>query len=337
MGPRLSDLPPEIPADLPPAAPDMAPGGPIAPERFYHEMSPQLAARLRQSWSARGQDLDRVWAETIRALSGFRPLPATAATRSPDSPAHDGLCLFDQALIWAMALHQAASRGAATPGLAIDADRLQALALLMERLVETVTALRLLVLSGLAAPALQLARSVSEDVDMALALLLRRRLAQQFLACRTADEANDFWRRHIAGGRAFRLVAEKLYTIGLDHSDQSEYGQWRREVLTLLGSAVHSSPLGRGGQSGAVWPADPVARDCLDFVTHRLHELCAWAHLLEPGLEGDLQRIARAAPQTRLQALAAGSRDILLDQMRWVVTGAPGPRTLPFSDAPAPR
>lgn len=306
---------------------------PIGPERFYREMSPQLAARLRQMWSARGHDLDRVWADCIHALPGFRPLPPAAP--AADSRAHDGLCLFDQALIWLMALNRAAKAGSALVGLRLAPDQMRALEVLSERMVETVSALRLLVLSGLTTPALQLARSVSEDVDMLLALLLRRKLAQQFLACRTADEANDFWRRHIAGGRAFRVVAEKLYSIGLDHSDHSDYGRWRREVLTLLGSAVHSSALGRGMAGGrADWPANPVARDCLEFVTHRLHELCAWAHLLDIGLDSDLARIATAGGAdpagARLLAFAAQSRDILLDQMRWTLNGPVG-----FSGAPA--
>lgn len=305
----------------------------IGPERFYREMSPQLAARLRQMWSARGHDLDRLWADCIHALPGFRPLPPVPP--ADDSRAHDGLCLFDQALIWLMALNRAAGDGAGMTGLRLDAGQWRALEVLSARMVETVSALRLLVLSGLTTPALQLARSISEDVDMLLALLLRRKLAQQFLACRTAEEANDFWRRHIAGGRAFRVVAEKLYSIGLDHSDHSEYGHWRREVLTLLGSAVHSSALGRSGQTGSAgWPANPVARDCLGFVTHRLHELCAWAHLLDIGLDGDLARIATAGGAdpagVRLLAFAAASRDSLLDQMRWTLAG---PAT--FSDVQA--
>lgn len=299
-----------------------APDQPMGPERFYREMSPQLAARLRQMWSARGHDLDKLWVECIRGLPGFRPLPVTPEPEA-DSRAHDRLCLFDQALIWTMALHRAARAGLEVTGLRLGREQLCALHLLSGRMIETVSALRLLVLSELAAPALQLARSVSEDVDMLLALLLRPKLAQQFVACGTADEANEFWRRHISGGRAFRQVAEKLYSIGLDHSDQSEYGRWRREVLTLLGSAVHSSPLGQGPRAtSAAWPENPVARDCLEFVTQRLHELCAWAHLLDIGLEEDLTQISRmCSPDALLLVFSAGSRDILLDQMRWAVTG----------------
>lgn len=290
---------------------------PIGPEGFYRGMSPQLAARISQIWAARGHDLDRIWGQTIRALPGFCPLLAPDRPAA-DSRAHDGLCLFDQALIWTMGLHSAAGAGMAVKGLRLGRDQLCALHLLSGRMIETVSALRLLVLSGLAVPALQLARSVSEDVDMVLALLLRRKLAQAFVACRSADEAHDFWRRHIAGGRAFRLVAEKLYSIGLDHSDQSEYGHWRREVLTLLGSAVHSSPLGQGRQAApSAWPDDPLGRDALNFVTHRLHELCAWAHLIDVGLAEDLTQIAAAeSADMPLLAYAADARGILFDQMR---------------------
>ncbi len=255
---------------------------------------------------------------------------------------HDGLCLFDQALIWLIGLNRICEAGQGVEGLALTQTQISAIAALSGRMQETLSALRLLVLEGYTTPALQLARSVSEDVDMALALLLRPRLATDFVACRTSEEANDFWRRHISGGRAFRFVAEKLYAIGLDHSDGSHYGRWRREVLTLLGSAIHSFPFGQGrgtGRSG--WTEDPMARDCLEFVTYRLHELCAWAHLLELRLTEDLARIAAAADpaaqEARLLRYAVLSRDILLDQLRWSLRereDPAGPQSDPRADPP---
>ncbi len=310
---------------MPPTSPDPF----SSPERYYQNMSPQLAARLRQMWSARGHDLDKIWSSCMRALPGVQPLEQSCPLTAPtfDSRAHDRLCCLDQALIWVLALNSAARHGASLAGLNLTSEQLLALEMMSARLVDTVAALRMLGLSGLSTPALQLSRSVSEDVDMTLALLLRPRLARQFIACATPEDANSFWRRHIAGGRAFRMVAEKLYSIGLDHSEQSDYGRWRREVLTLLGTAVHSSPLGsRGPRPVLAWPADPVARDCLDFVTHRLHELCAWAHLVDVGLSEDLASIARAklgdasADDSRMMAFAANSTAIVLDQMRWTAS-----------------
>lgn len=305
-----------------------------SPESHYRELSPQLAAKLRQMWSARGHDLDRIWGDCVQRLPGFARLPD--APRAPDSRAHDQLCLFDQALIWVIALRTAATQARHLAGLNQSPEQFAALAALTARLVETLAALRLLVLNGLPVPALQLARSVSEDVDMALALLLRPRLAQQFMACTTADEASEFWRRHIAGGRAFRTVAEKLYEVGLDHSDRSEYGRWRREVLTLLGSAVHSSPLGQAsGQSVAPWSENAPLRECLGFVTHRLQEFCAWSHVLDTGLEADLVRIASdpaglgpGEAEARLLQFAARSKEIILDQMRWMLADREEPERL---------
>ncbi len=292
----------------------------LGPERFYSRISPRLAARIRQLWSSRGLDLDQIWGECVGGL------PGRAASSEDFSPQvvrlHDGLCLFDQALIWLIGLNRISRAGVGVEGLALTQTQMSAIAALSGRMRETLSALRLLVLEGYAAPALQLARSVSEDVDMALALLLRPKLAAEFVACRTSEEANDFWRRHISGGRAFRFVAEKLYAIGLDHTDGSHYGRWRREVLTLLGSVIHSSPFGQGrGAERSGWTEDPMARDCLEFVTYRLHELCAWAHLLELRLSEDMARILAAAgpaaPEARLLRYAALSRDILLDQLRW--------------------
>ncbi len=298
------------------------------PERFYVRISPPLAARIRQLWSSRGLDLDRIWGECVGGLPGLATQSDGASAQAMRS--HDGLCLFDQALIWLIGLNRICQAGQGVEGLALTQTQLSAIAALSGRMQETLGALRLLVLEGYTTPALQLARSVSEDVDMTLALLLRPRLAADFVACRTSDEANDFWRRHIAGGRAFRFVAEKLYAIGLDHTDGTHYGRWRREVLTLLGSAIHSSPLGRSRGAGrGGWTEDPMARDCLEFVTYRLHELCAWAHLLELRLTEDLTRIATAAGpaarEARLLRYAVLSRDILLDQLRWSLRGREDP------------
>ena len=101
-------------------------------------------------------------------------------------------------------------------------------------------------------PAMQISRAISEDVDLALAIMVRRRLAQAFVECRTPEDAAEFWRNHVAGGRAFRLVAQALYRFGLDYSEDSDYVRWRKEVLVFLGSAVHTSFVGAASGEGGV-------------------------------------------------------------------------------------
>ena len=164
-------------------------------------------------------------------------------------------------------------------------------------------AVRVLALAGLATPAMQIIRSISEDVDMALVMLLRPKVARQFAECRSPQEAGDFWKRHIAGGRAFRAVAEQLYRVGLDYSDDSSYARWRKEVQVLLGAAVHTSFVSAGitvratADSGAFTSA---AQECLYFATLRLQEMCTYSLMLGQALRQDLAAGADCATMAEL-------------------------------------
>ena len=297
---------------------DSIPAGAIAPlfhtppELSYPGLSPQLLARIKQLWSAKGLDFDHHWRKGIRSLPGFRTVPQLAA--SNDSAAVDLVFLFDQALLWVRTLHAAAAAGHARNVEGLAAAQWNGLAGVTARLIEQMAALRLLALTELPMPAMQIARSLSEDADMALVLLIRPKLAGRFAECRTAEETNDFWRRHIAGGRAFKAISEKLYTVGIDHSTDTEYAIWRKSVLTILSTAVHSNLLNTA-------PPEPrhgkalLNDDSLYFATFRIHELCAYAQLVTPELTGLLDRAGAKGPGT-FAPLAAPLSAILVDQIQ---------------------
>ena len=279
---------------------DITPSCHARPEHAYPGVSPQILARVLQLWSAKGLEFDGHWKLAVGSMPGFRPLPRLE-TRS--SAPVDLVFLFDQCVIWVKALHAAAVAGKSqgTPGL--YPEQWQGLAAVSARLIEQITALRMLALTDLPMPAMQIARSVSEDVDMILVQLARRRLAARFVACRTVTEANEFWRRHIAGGRAFRAVAEKLYDIGLDQSSDTEYGQWRQNVLTVLGAAVHSNALAPPSNDRRSVLAND---DSVYFSAFRIHELCAYSQLIaapttfpEPCKQGAAERHPAPASQER--------------------------------------
>lgn len=274
-----------------------------APEMSYPGLSPQLLARVRQLWSARGMDFDNAWHRAVRDMPGFRPL--LRIDDSATSAQVDLVFLFDQCVIWVKAVHAAARAGHAQDVAGLDPAQWHGLAALTARLTEQMTALRMLALTGLPLPAMQIARSVSEDVDMLLVLLIRRKLAARFIACRTVEEASAFWRRHIAGGRAFRALTEKLYEIGLDYSPDTDYGRWRKDVLAKLGAAVHSNALAMPGTERQ--PGTHLGNDnSLHFATFRIHELCAYAQLNKPDLIGALTRAANGSSAAGTQADLAG-------------------------------
>lgn len=289
-----------------------------APELSYPGLSPQLLARVKQLWSAKGLDFDRHWRIGVRSLPGFRALPRVDT--SPNSAEVDLVFLFDQCILWVKALHAATSCGHIQQIEDLSPAQWHGLAALSARLTEQLSALRLLALTGMPMPAMQIARSISEDVDMALILLIRPKLAQRFADCRNVEDANEFWRRHIAGGRAFRSISERLYTVGIDHSADTEYAKWRKTVLTTLGAAVHSNALNTRiptRHHGNVLIND----DSLHFATFRIHELCAFAQLVQPDLTKILdmagQAAANAAPGTgQLAKLAGPLSNILVNQIQ---------------------
>lgn len=292
------------------------------PELSYPGLSPQLLARVKQLWSAKGLDFDSCWREGVRTLPSFRAVPRLDA--SPDSAAVDLVFLFDQAVLWVRALQAAADAASRLTQigeeLVVGKDfrltdaQWHGLAGVTARLLEQMAALRVLAMSGLPLPAMQIARSISEDADMALILLIRPKLAQRFAECTTAEDASDFWRRHIAGGRAFKAISEKLYTVGIDHSADTEYAQWRKTVLTILSTAVHSNMLGTAAPQPA--PGKPLLNDdSLYFATFRIHELCAYAQLVSPDLPHLLKQAGETAPGT-FAPFAAPLSAILVNQIQ---------------------
>lgn len=287
----------------------------------YVGVSPQLLARVRLNWSALQLDLDSVWRDSVRNLPGFSQVEHSAGLN--DSRPIDLLLLFDQGICWVDSLRHVCLMLQRHGGQErrLVPEQVQALAAVTSRLRTALAAVRMLTLAGLTVPAMQISRSISEDVDLALAMLVRRKIARAFVECVSPEDAADFWRRHVAGGRAFQLVAQGLYRFGLDYSGESDYVKWRKEVLVFLGSAVHTSFVSgaaaeRGAAEGGLTPS---SQECLYFATIRVQEMCAYSLVLGADLRRDLADLPppEGLPGTRLRFMRTGG-EILIDQMRWL-------------------
>jgi hypothetical protein len=289
-------------------------------DRHYIGVSPQLLARVRQNWVAQRLDLDTIWRDSIPTLPGFTEIDNLSVF--PDSRPIDLLMLFDQGCCWVDALRHAAEALQARPGDGkLERDQVRGLFAVTTRLRDELAAVRTLTIAGLSMPAMQISRAISEDVDLALALMVRRKLAQAFAECRSPEDAAEFWRRHVAGGRAFRLVAQALYRFGLDYSEDSEYVRWRKEVLVFLGSAVHSSFVGMAASEGrsTAGKLNPASQECIYFTTIRMQELCAYSQVIGGDLKADLTALEAdcALAEMRLRFARDGG-EIIIDQMRWL-------------------
>ena len=288
------------------------------PDQYYRGVSPQLLARVRQNWSALGLDLDAIWHSSVRSQPGFgdlRSVPSLADSRPVDL-----LLLFDQGCAWVDVVrhmgHMLLDRR--EEGRLTEAQ-LRGLVAVTTRLREELAAVRMLAIEGLATPAMQISRSISEDVDLALLIQIRRKVAQKFVDCGSPEAASAFWRTHVAGGRAFRTVSQALYRFGLDFSDDSDYARWRKEVLVFLGSVVHTSFVGSPTAGDRGGPLSPMAQECLYFTTVRLQELCAYSLVLGQDLRADIASLETGPglPELRCRFILTGG-DIIVDQMRWL-------------------
>ncbi|MEM9634374.1 MAG: hypothetical protein AAGA50_23805 [Pseudomonadota bacterium] len=295
--------------------------------RSYPGASPQLIARTQQLWSAKGLDLESTWLQTIGSLRGFRvsDSPKTDISSAP----MDAFFLFDQSVIWVASLHAASNCVEALPKKHLDRTQWSSLQAVTYRLLEQLDAIRLLFLADLPIPSMQIARSISEDADMALAFLVRRKLAHRFTNCSSTEEATEFWRRHIAGGRAFRVVADKLYEVGLDYGAQGDYSDWRRNTLAILGTAAHTSFLKQSSlrSDSSITGQFQETRDCLEFVTLRLHEMCAYSSVLQERLLQDLDALRQEKSLQQesyaLATAAAAVGEITIDHWRRTVAEEP--------------
>lgn len=288
-------------------------------EDSYRGVSPQLLARARQMWSVRGLDLDAAWRDTVGRLRGFRMMESW--NDGIDSVSVDGVFMFDQALIWVASLNASAATVPELQQTQLTRQQWEAVHAVTLRMIEQLDAIRLLFLTKLSSPSMQIARSVSEDVDMVLALLSRPKLARRFVECTTVDEANEFWRRHIAGGRAFRAVSEQFYRSGLEFDQTGEYAIWRKSVMAILGTAVHTSfqtAKASGARNSNTRSA--ATCDCLYFVTLRLQEMCAYSHVLQKNLREDLDCVLRHRQTMGAEGLGTWTTrisEITVDQLRW--------------------
>ncbi|WP_170759002.1 hypothetical protein [Ruegeria lacuscaerulensis] len=294
---------------------------PISFERSYPGISPQLMARTRQLWSAKGLDLDEIWNKTIVRFRGFQS--GRNWVHDGDSGPIDNFFMFDQAVMWVASLHASATAAENVAETGLSAPQWAALRALTFRMIEQLDAIRLLFLTDLPTPSMQIARSLSEDVDMALAFVSRPKLAKRFVECGTIEEANEFWRRHIAGGRAYKAVSEQLYRAGLELNQSEEYCNWRRQVQTILSAAVHTSYRSPAAYREPTAPGRfSETGDCLYFVTLRLQEMCAYSHGLCAEFSEDLSTISRKGPndaEDGLQRLTPAISQITMDQLRWTL------------------
>lgn len=144
----------------------------------------------------------------------------------------------------------------------------------------------LLVKSGFDVQARAFARIISEHIDVMLLLFLNETRCEEFMAAEDPKEANRFWHRNIARGRARKAIRHALPKATPEvHEAFEEMRRYYQEEEEIWSSVIHPSFLasvmsccmgvshGAGGPLSLVGVVDSASIRTLSFVFYKLFEL----------------------------------------------------------------
>ncbi|PPQ47385.1 hypothetical protein C5G87_18925 [Paenibacillus peoriae] len=111
--------------------------------------------------------------------------------------------------------------------------------MLLAKTCSQVVAIRKLIIAGLEDSARTVSRSFVETVDLMIVSLLDKDFSDQYFA--EEVDGNKFWKQNIAYGRIYKRIEKIIETAGIDEEERENFLKHRREIKSILSSAVHSS------------------------------------------------------------------------------------------------
>lgn len=113
------------------------------------------------------------------------------------------------------------------------------LVMLVARACSHIVAIRKLITEGLEDCARTVSRSFVETIDLTIVSLLDKDFSDQYSA-EELDE-DEFWKKNIAYGRIYKKIDTIIESAGIDEEERDRFLNHRREIKSVLSSAVHSS------------------------------------------------------------------------------------------------
>ena len=202
-----------------------------------------LHRHLRKMWAERGFPYD----ENERIGVPVDELVAYSVKRNADRnlPFVDlWIAILDECIGWFISLNLVVY-GEARLG-ASTSDFEKAVTLIVNKIIADSTAMRHLILLGFDSSARTILRSVSEYMEVFVAILHNPDFASVFLKSDTPETAQEFWEKHLRGGKIRRKInAAWNDFFGDDHQELALWlTNWGRNSHALLSGLAHPSAAG---------------------------------------------------------------------------------------------
>lgn len=209
--------------------------------------------------------IKELWSQTDCRLKDTSPLGRSVPTieamanernnRDSISGLAPWLVAFDECVSWLVSVAitlREALHASETPR-----KELRVYTMLSATMVSQYLSIRRLVLAGFDISARQLLRCLVEYKDVAALLHERPELIEEFFNTQDEQQSNAFWHKHVAKGKARKILDERLTSIaGLGENDS--FLEWKRGTDAMLSMTVHPSYL------ASVMATFPPGSDALD-------------------------------------------------------------------------
>lgn len=150
------------------------------------------------------------------------------------------VAIFDECISWLVSLHSVIY-GDRKPGKLSVFE--SATTIIVGKLIADSLAMRQLILAGFNNSANPLLRSVSEYMEVLVAILHAPAFAESFVASDTPEAAQKFWEQHLRGGKIRRRVTAAWNDFMKGDNDPAAqwFANWGRSSQPILSGISHPS------------------------------------------------------------------------------------------------
>lgn len=209
-------------------------------EIFTKEM---LRRHLRKMWAEKGFPL----ADDDHVGVSVHELVTHSAERNArhDLPYVDlWIGILDECISWFISLHTVVLSQTSPNNQFSDFEKTATL--IVGKIIADSTAIRHLIQLGFDSSARTMLRSVSEYMELLVAIFHKPKLASEFVTSDTPEGAQQFWEQHLRGGKIRRKVKEAWVDLFQGEADGGAtwFANWGRSSNQALSGIIHPSFMG---------------------------------------------------------------------------------------------
>jgi hypothetical protein len=212
------------------------------PERDSRQFSKgDLMRLLSKEWANKGYDFD----QSSRPGVSIQDLinHSTERNTALDLPPVDlWIALLDECISWLISLNVVVHPG---PDRKVGLTNFEkSLMMILSRIISDSAAIRHLVLAGFDTSARTVLRSVSEYIEVLVAIIHRPNFADEFCTSDTPESAQIFWEKNLRGGKIRRRITAAWIDFLSKEADRGAaewFANWGRTSTPILSALSHPS------------------------------------------------------------------------------------------------